>query len=388
MVTLKGLGLIGLPLAAGFAAWILPLITILGLRREVLPINNGKCVAVKGLVGCEDAWIDYEKAEAWLVCSSHEARKSWLPATLHLDSASLPKVSTDYIAVLNLDDNSYKKVKLLGLPADADGIYVHAIDAVESPDGKRTVFINSHRPPKNRSLGKTLGANSVIEIFETTSNPYELKHVKTVSHPLIRTPNNLVATGPRTFYASNDHRHKVHWTRAFEMLKSIPSDIIYCDASKATPVCKVAADGLVYPNGIAKAKGPKNLLYQGSTLQGLVRVWEERPDHTLKALAEVPLERPVDNIHVDLDGAIYATTLTKVLDFMEAGKDGGKTKSAAVEILKITNDSSNGSGKYKSEVVFADDGSIVSSATTAAPYNGKLVLTGVFSREVSICDLN
>lgn len=255
MVTLKGLGLVGLPLAAGFAAWILPLITILGIRREVLPVNNGKCVAVKGesrifvsfcwkseadpdveccsgLVGCEDAWIDYEKAEAWLlvelfflngfvvkltfdrqarVCSSHEARKSWLPATLHLDSASLPQVSTDYIAVLNLDDNSYKKVKLLGLPSDADGIYVHAIDAVKGPDGKKTVFINSHRPPKNRSLGKTLGANSVIEIFETTANPYELKHVKTVSHPLIRTPNNLVATGPRTFYASNDHRYKVHW---------------------------------------------------------------------------------------------------------------------------------------------------------------------------------
>lgn len=71
------------------------------------------------------------------------------------------------------------------------------------------------------------------------------------------------------------------------MLKSVPSDIIYCDASKATVVCKVAADGIIYPNGIAK--GPSNLLYQGSTLQGLVRVWEEKADHTLKAIAEVPV---------------------------------------------------------------------------------------------------
>ncbi|GAA5844013.1 hypothetical protein JCM3766R1_004046 [Sporobolomyces carnicolor] len=384
MVTLKGLGLVGLPIAAGLVAYILPLVTILGLRREVLPVNNGKCTAVKGLVGCEDAWIDYDRGEAWLVCSSHEARKSWLPATLHLDSASLPKVSTDYIAVLDLETNSYKRVKLVGLPAEATGIYVHAIDAVKGSDGKKTVMINSHRPPKNRALGKTLGANSVIEIFETTGNDYELKHVKTVSHPLIRTPNNLVATGPRTFFVTNDHRHKVHWSRAFEMLKSVPSDIIYCDATKGTPVCKVAADGLVYPNGIAK--GPRNLLYQGSTLQGLVRIWEENTDHTLKALAEVPLERPVDNIHVDEDGSIYATALTKVLDFMAAGKEGGLTGSPAVEIMRITNDTT--SGKYRAEIAFADDGSIVSASTTAAPYRGKLVLTGVFSREVSVCDLS
>jgi UDP-N-acetyl-D-mannosaminuronate dehydrogenase len=66
MVTIKGLGLIGLPLVAAFAAYVLPLITILGIRREVLPVNNGKCTAVKGLVGCEDAWVDYERGEAWL----------------------------------------------------------------------------------------------------------------------------------------------------------------------------------------------------------------------------------------------------------------------------------------------------------------------------------
>jgi hypothetical protein len=34
------------------------------------------------------------------------------------------------------------------------------------------------------------------------------------------------------------------------------------------------------PAGIAK--GPGNLIYQASTLAGLVRVWEAQPDHTLK----------------------------------------------------------------------------------------------------------
>lgn len=87
------------------------------------------------------------------------------------------------------------------------------------------------------------------------------------------------------------------------------------------------------------------------------------------------LERPIDNIHVDEDGSIYATTLTKVLAFMEAGKDGGVEKNSAVEIFRISNDTTKGHG-YKADLVFADDGEIVSSSTTAAPYRGKLILTG------------
>ncbi|GAA6060093.1 hypothetical protein JCM10212_003501 [Sporobolomyces blumeae] len=387
MVTLRGLGLVGLPVVAAFAAFILPTITLLGLRRTIVPVNNEKCTGIKGLTACEDGWVDYSSGLAYLVCSDHDTRKNWLPAVLHLDSASVPAVSTDYIALFDFKDNSHRRLRITGLPAEAAGIWVHAIDVHKSAGGEKlTVFINSHRPPKNRKLGKTLGANSVIEILETTVGSDELKYVKTVQHNLVRTPNNVVALGPREFYFSNDHRHKVHWTRAFEMLKSVPSDIIYCDASKATPFCKVAADHLVYPNGIAK--GPGTVLYQGSTLQGLVRVWEIQPDKSLKALAEVPLERPIDNVHVDEDGSLYATTLPKVLDFMEAGKDGGRSRSTAVEIFRITNDSTAGVNKYKKELVFADDGTIVSASTSAVPYHGKLLLTGVFSREVVVCDLN
>lgn len=258
MVTIKGLGLIGLPIVAVFTAYVLPTVTILGLRRTVSPVNNGKCVAIKGTSRASrpSLWLGrlliansrirsrsvrrcVDRLRAWRslavsasprpvtvpcraclnqravlldrVCSSHEARKSWVPAVLHLDSAALPEVSTDYIAILNLNDNTHKRVTLKGLPTEAAGIYVHAIDAVRGPGGKKTIMINSHRPPKNRSLGKTLGANSVVEVFETTGNSHELQYVKTVSHPLLRTPNNLAMTGDRAFFVSNDHRHKVHW---------------------------------------------------------------------------------------------------------------------------------------------------------------------------------
>ncbi|GJN90937.1 hypothetical protein Rhopal_003951-T1 [Rhodotorula paludigena] len=334
-----------------------------------------------GLEACEDAeWVDQESGLAYLVCSSREARKHWVPATLHLNSSLLPPISTDYIALFDLNTRSYRRLELHGLPAESNGVWVHGIalwrDVVDP--SKLTLFVNSHRPPKDRSLGPVQGADSVIEIFETTVGSHEARHVKTVKHDLIRTPNNMVATGPRTFYASNDHRYKVHWSRLYEKYASVASDIVYCDASRTAASCLVAADKVVYPNGVTKGAG--NLLYQATSLEGLVRIWEMQPDHTLKVFDEIKLNRHCDNIHVGGDGSIYVTALTKIFDFTAAGKDGGLGgHQVPVEIFRIRNDTSAPSSdgrQYRVELAFADTGKIVSASTTGAPYQDKLLLTG------------
>lgn len=153
--------------------------------------------------------------------------------------------------MFDLASRSYRRLTLKGLPEEANGIWVHGIDLWRSPQDPNhlTIFINSHRPPKNRALAPTQGADSVIEIFETLIGTDEARYVKTVKSPHIRTPNNIAATGPRSFYVSNDHRYKTHWSRKLEIIKATPSDIIYCDASGATPDCIVAADNVIYPNG-------------------------------------------------------------------------------------------------------------------------------------------
>lgn len=108
----------------------------------------------------------------------------------------------------------HKKLSLVGMPSHAQhNLNLHAIDVYQSPADREhlTVFVNSHRPPVDRSSSGVEGATSVIEIFETRIGSSELQWVRTVEHPLIRTPNNLVAMGPRSFYVSNDHRRKIHW---------------------------------------------------------------------------------------------------------------------------------------------------------------------------------
>ncbi|CEQ42476.1 SPOSA6832_04304 [Sporobolomyces salmonicolor] len=423
LLSFRRLGLLVLPLLAIVFGVVRPKLTLLGVFRTVVPHNNHDCAHVKGLEACEDAFVVNDAGLAYLVCSDQKTRQHWLPAILHINATGLPPVSTDYLAILDFSDNSYRRLRITGLPDEARGLYSHSIEIYRSPDEPDvlTVFLVSHRPPKNRPSSFQVGADSVVEILETTLGSDEVKWVKTVRHPAIRTPNNLVATGPRTFYVSNDHRYKVHWTRAYEVFKSVASDIAYCDAS-----------------GIAK--GPGDLLYQGSTLEGVVRVFEAQKDHSLVArdvvsvrsvctlaFASQPcltlspsstqLERPVDNVHVAEDGSIFVTTFPKIDEFRAASKDGGQSgKTSSVEIWRISNEtracvllslslslslpsetatlrpvlmlpSVSTGNKYRKDLVFADLGDVVSASTSSAPYKNKLLLTGVYSSEVVVCDL-
>ncbi|TNY23594.1 serum paraoxonase/arylesterase [Rhodotorula diobovata] len=361
-----------------------------GVYRTVSPLNNDDCFNVPGLEACEDArWVDQESGLAYLACSSQEARMNWVPATLHLNASQLPTVSTDYIALFDINTRKHKRVELQGLPPAANGIWVHAIEVYRSPSSPSnlTLFVNSHRPPADRSLAPTQGADSVVEIFETEVGSNSARWVKTVRHPLVRTPNSVAAVNERQFYVSNDHRHKVHWTRKWEVLKSVPSDIIFCDASgPGDAQCMVAADQVVYPNG----NGPNGLVYQASTIEGLMRVWQAQPNHTLTPVEEVHINRHFDNVHVNAaTGDIFLTALTKLFDFMAAGKDGGRSGiPPAVEVFRVREDKKKSGGKrYTSERVFGDSGEVVMGSTAAAPYQDKLLLTGLFSPHVVVCTL-
>lgn len=143
-----------------------------------------------------------------------EARIAWLPAIGHLNGTALPAVSENTIRLYDFSTGKHQALALKGAPKIAtDNLNLHAIDIYQRPSDREhlTVYVNSHRPPANRADAPRVGASSVIEVFETRMGSKELNWVKTVEHPLLRTPNNLVAMGERSFYVTNDHRLKTHW---------------------------------------------------------------------------------------------------------------------------------------------------------------------------------
>ncbi|GAA5983785.1 hypothetical protein JCM10908_005927 [Rhodotorula pacifica] len=391
-----------LPIVSILVAVSKPRLNILGVGRTPHEaLNIDRCHAIQGLEACEDAWIHHDKGLAYLACSSLESRAHWSTALGNLNATALPTESTDQLRLLDLSTRQHRQVKLVGLPAESHGVWLHGIDAFNHPDDPSilVLFLVSHRPPAERALAPQTGADSVVEIFETRVGSYEAKWVATAKHELVRTPNNPVATGPRSFYVSNDHARKVHWTRRLELAYSENSDVVHCEiSSDGTTDCIVAADGLTYPNGIAK--GPDDLLYLASTLHGEVTSWEIQSDKTLLPHSLVPLGRPIDNIHVSPStGHIYASTFPKFFSFASSSpipSNPSRPRSAShrspVEIWRIANETNEEARflgrRYTKEVMLADpSGEVVSAITTAAPWRDQLLLTGFFTPHVVLCQL-
>lgn len=140
------------------------------------------------------------------------SRIHWNPTMLNHQATALPVSSDNYFAMLDLTTNSYQALEIVAPSIVTDNLFLHGVDIHrEAGSEQLTLYAISHRPPQDRENAAFTGADSVVEIFETRVGSKELRWVQTVEHELVRTPNSVAATGPRSFYITNDHRRKVHW---------------------------------------------------------------------------------------------------------------------------------------------------------------------------------
>ncbi len=69
---------------------------------------------------------------------------------------------------------------------------------------------------RNASLPAERKADSRVEIFHHVLGSDTATHVRTVRHHLIQTPNDLLATGPTSFFVTNDHFYREGTMRKLE----------------------------------------------------------------------------------------------------------------------------------------------------------------------------
>ncbi|GJN90939.1 hypothetical protein Rhopal_003953-T1 [Rhodotorula paludigena] len=363
-------------------------------------VGLDECAPIAGLEACEDAWVAHDAGIAYLACSSVESRAHWAPSLVHLDAAALPTLGADSLRLFSFASRTHSAVRFVGLPAGHPGLFAHGLDALHTPSAAEpdlyTLFLVSHRPPADPALAPKEGADSVVELFETRLGSDEARYVGTVRHERVLTPNSVVATGPRSFYVSNDHARKVHWTRMFELVYVESSSIAHCELlPSGESDCTVAVDDILYPNGIAK--GPDDLLYSASTFTGEISVWEIQADHTLVPSSHIWIQRPIDNLHVSpTTGAIFAATFPRFFDFALSSPSLPRphkpySSRSPVEIWRVANQTSDEQflgRRWAKDVVLADPmGETVSAVTTAAPWRDQLLLTGYFTPHAVVCRL-
>jgi arylesterase / paraoxonase len=340
------------------AGFVLKTIYNAGQFKSIKSHSDYRCVKVK--IPCpEDIDIDMERGIAFISSSDRRAAMRGEKTQGGIFGYS-PLSSSPTLVELTKD---FKKE-----------FHPHGINLYISPSGKRYLFvINMGSDAHFFDVSK----KNTVEIFEYSSG--RLRHRETISGDLISTPNDILGVGPKQFYFTNDHGAKTQLGKTLETyLQLAISNIVYFDGSRF----KIAADGIVYANGLAMSKDGKKL-YATSTVGKLMRVYNRTvTSGELSLLTDVFLDTGVDNINVDEDGNIWAGCMPKLLSFMKFTKDPSML--APSQVLRIQNVSDD---KYEIKEVYLNSGEEISGCSSAASFKHRLLVGASYDDHFIDCTM-
>ncbi|XP_026148929.1 serum paraoxonase/arylesterase 2-like [Mastacembelus armatus] len=216
---------------------------------------------------------------------------------------------------------------------------------------------------------------SQVEIFRLDEED-TLVHLKTITHPLLHSVNDIVAVGVESFYATNDHAFPSDVLHFLTILLGLPwCDVVYYSPEEV----KVAASGFLSANGI-NISPDKRYIYVSDIVDHEIDVLERQEDKELVYIKSVAVGSLCDNIEVDhRTGDLWMgchPNPIKMYMFDPEDPPGS-------EVIQIKNIHS---GQPVVSQKYVDDGHVIMASSVAAPYEGKLLVGSVFHKALC-CDL-
>uniref|UniRef100_A0A3Q3BEF6 Paraoxonase n=1 Tax=Kryptolebias marmoratus TaxID=37003 RepID=A0A3Q3BEF6_KRYMA len=232
------------------------------------------------------------------------------------------------------------------------GISVHRDEA----DDSVYLFVVNH--PHHKSQ---------VEIFRFVEED-KLVHLKTVTHPLLHSVNDIVAVGPEHFYATNDHYTQNYALNCLVTVLALPwSNVVYYSPEDV----RVAAEGVLSANGINMSPD-KRYIYVSDIMDHEIDVFEWCVCVFLKQ--SVAVGSLCDNIEVDhVTGDLW---LGCHPNGWKLGSFDPKDPPGS-EVLRIKNVLSD---QPAVSLEYGDDGRQLMGSTVAAPYEGKLLIGSIFHK--------
>jgi len=213
------------------------------------------------------------------------------------------------------------------------------------------------------AINHTLTTHS-IEVFSLYN--HTLTHKKTIAHPSLISPNDLVLIDENRFYVTNDHGYTKGIGKFFEEYLGLSvSNVLYYDGEKFTEV----ANSIAYANGI-NFDHKRNLVYVASPRGFEIKVYIKHKDGSLDFVEDIPCGIGVDNIEIDSKGNLWSGGHPNLLRFKAYAK--GDKKTSPSEIIKITYKSNR---NYLVKPIYIDDGNTMSGSSCAASF-GDIILVG------------
>lgn len=242
----------------------------------------------------------------------------------------------------------------------------HGISLYVGADGSRRLFAVNH----------PAAGGHTIEIFDVAADGM-LTHVKTVADPLLVSPNDVVAVGPETFYATNDHGSTGPTRQMIDdLLLKRNSDIVYFDGKSM----RVVASRLSFANGINVSADGKSI-YATEMLGLALHVYKRDPmTGDLVPSDYTPLGSGVDNIDVQEDGSLLIAAHPKLTSLISHGSDPRKPSPSQVIRVELAP-----GGGGRAGTIYLNLGQDISGASVAAGYGDLMLIGNVFDPKILVC---
>ena len=308
-----------------------------GFFRTIENKFDGKILQKIELPGAEDIMVS--RLDSFAIVSSTKGR-------------ALPRVNkeTGGLYFIDLKNNNFTPIHLT---ADFKQEFApHGISMMKIDSTYKILAINH------------TSDSHTIEVFNL--NGKSLQHEKTLEHPSMVSPNDVVLVDENRFYFTNDHKYTDGFMRYVEDYGGLSiSNVMYFDGNNYNEV----ADEIAYANGINIDK-KQSLVFVASPRKFLIKVYQKNDDGSLTFIEDIDCGTGVDNIEFDVDGNLWIGAHPTLLHFAEYAK--GNLEISPSELIKINY---RGKGDYTIEQMYMENGTEMSASTVAATF-GDLILMG------------
>ena len=319
-----------------------------GEREAVETVYAGTCEPVPGLHGAEDIVADHESGLAYAIGGDRRSFRGGGDGRARVSAVGL-----------TTDD-----VRLDLLPPEPT-LRSFGGDLHTAADGTRRLLI-ANRPDGQHA----------VEVYVVMEDG-RLRHERSLTHPLLRNPNDLVALGADRALVTLDNEADAGGLAevAEGLRRAATGRVLLLDGERS----RVVADGLLTANGIALSGDGRTLYVAEMTGQALSVFDRDPATDRLASRRRVALPTSPDNLTIAPDGRVLIAGHAKLLTLALLHQRSGRFRSPT-EIVAFDPESG------EIVPVMTDDGSVASGGSVAlAMGRGGMLVGTAFGPAVLRC---
>lgn len=242
---------------------------------------------------CEDVLMIPSQGVAILSCDRGRDMWNTVMGTFTKNTSAVPAGNLYLYRYQDSSNLSISQIKLVGYESASK---FHPL-GLEFDNASSTLLVSNHHFDGPR-----------IEMFrlDISSHPPLARHLRTIIHPVIRSPNSIVALSEHEFFFTNDHYFLIRknpYLAKLETYAALPlGGIVHAVVNSDLSVTARIVANLAYPNGLTLLNASTIAVAQTSSCK--VRLFDIQNDRSLVSVAEIDVRFFPDNLSSDQDGAL------------------------------------------------------------------------------------